>query len=123
MGKTIINEDGYLEFKDTGKLVHRWIAEKKYGKEKVKQKIIHHLDGNKINNSKDNLIIIDSKEDHYLIEKYASNLKKYSYKIKKHFYPIVIIGFIIQFMPILGDFVGIFLISFAIYTGLEKRKE
>lgn len=62
--RTKLNEKGYLIFEDSGKLVHRWVAQKKYGKERIEGKQIHHLDGNKKNNDKSNLILID-KEDHY----------------------------------------------------------
>ena len=38
--KTELNDQGYLVFKDSGKLVHRWKAAKKYGHEKIDGKEI-----------------------------------------------------------------------------------
>jgi len=66
MAKTKINEEGYPVFLDSGKLVHRWRAEKKYGKEVVEKAEIHHIDGDKKNNQDSNLLLV-SKEDHYHI--------------------------------------------------------
>lgn len=72
MKKTQKNDLGYLVFKDSGNFVHRWVAAKKYGKEEIKGKIIHHIDQNPENNNEDNLILMN-KEDHYLLHE---NLKK-----------------------------------------------
>jgi len=65
MGKTTINKDGYLVFKDSGKLVHRWVAFYKiYLKNKYHYFLpfryyqVHHIDGNKLNNNVENLEII-----------------------------------------------------------------
>ncbi|MGM5483762.1 MAG: HNH endonuclease signature motif containing protein [Nanobdellota archaeon] len=64
--KTYKDKNGYLRFSDSNMLVHRWKATKKYGKEKINGKEIHHLDGNKENNNFDNLVIVE-KQDHYNI--------------------------------------------------------
>jgi len=69
-----VNEKGYVIWKDSGKLVHRWVAEKKYGKEEIKGKHIHHIDGKKKNNDKSNLLLID-KEDHYHLTKHENRNK------------------------------------------------
>lgn len=58
---------GYRVFKEEDKdiMVHRRVAEKKYGKI-PKDFIIHHIDENKDNNRKKNLILLHRK-DHYRI--------------------------------------------------------
>lgn len=45
---------------------HRYIARKKYGNELTSDLIIHHVDGNKLNNDIDNLKMVTPKE-HYKI--------------------------------------------------------
>jgi hypothetical protein len=64
MSTTKKDKKGYHVFADSGKYVHRWVASKKYGKESIIGKEIHHLDGDKDNNQPSNLIKLD-KEDHY----------------------------------------------------------
>lgn len=69
-GKTYEDEKGYLRFKDSDKLVHRWVAAKKYGgEEQIRDKEVHHLDGNKRNNNHNNIILL-SKEDHYHLQEH-----------------------------------------------------
>ena len=68
------DSSGYLIFKNSGKHVHRWVAEKKYGKESIKDKHIHHIDGDKLNNESNNLISI-YKEDHYYLSQHENRTK------------------------------------------------
>ena len=42
---------------------HRIVAEKKLGRYLRSDEVVHHIDGNKTNNSPDNLIVL-SNEDH-----------------------------------------------------------
>ena len=67
--KTYKDKKGYLRFKDSGKYVHLWVAGKKYGKEATNEKEIHHIDGDRTNNDKSNLILL-TKEDHWHLSKY-----------------------------------------------------
>ena len=62
--KTYIDNNGYLRFNDTNKLVHRWVAEKNIGRKLKPNEIVHHKDGNKFNNSPENLYVFSSQEDH-----------------------------------------------------------
>lgn len=54
--KTYIDNRGYRRFKNSGILVHRWIVGKVFGRESLRGNVVHHIDGNKLNNSPDNLI-------------------------------------------------------------------
>ena len=63
--KTYIDEKGYLRFKDSNKLVHRWVAYKHHYKPKKGRYMlkfrnyqVHHKDGNRLNNNSSNLQIL-----------------------------------------------------------------
>lgn len=63
--KTYIDKKGYLRFNDSDKLVHRWMAYNKiYKPNKRKYSMgfrnyqVHHKDGNKLNNSYENLQVV-----------------------------------------------------------------
>jgi len=60
--KTYIDARGYRRFKDSDMLVHRRIAEQKVGGPIYKGNVVHHIDGNKRNNSPENLRIMRSGE-------------------------------------------------------------
>ncbi len=69
LAKTYLDHKGYLRFKDSDKLVHRWIAEKNiYLKDRKKYHLdfkeyqVHHIDRNKLNNDPMNLQIITVRE-------------------------------------------------------------
>lgn len=69
-----LNKWGYPIYKDSGKVLHWYIAEKYLLKRKLKEgEQIHHVDGDKLNFNPDNLIVM-SKEDH----------KKIEYNIRHH---------------------------------------
>lgn len=53
--------DVYVKY--WGKHMHRVVAEKKIGRKLEKWEIVHHIDGNKHNNSPDNLLVM-SQSDH-----------------------------------------------------------
>ena len=71
MGKTRINDNGYLEFVNSGNLVHIWKARKKYDVDKLKGMHVHHIDGDKRNNNHSNIILLSS-EDHYDLHQYEN---------------------------------------------------
>ena len=70
--KTRVNSGGYRQFKDkkTGKwvLTHRRVAEKKVGGKIYAGRAVHHIDGDKTNNKRSNLLVV-SKEAHRRIHK------------------------------------------------------
>jgi hypothetical protein len=60
---------GYLkEYKD-GKIkgVHTTVAEEKLGRKLGKHEVVHHKDGNKLNNDPDNLIVLRHTRDHTVL--------------------------------------------------------
>ena len=67
--KTYKDKNGYLRFKDSDKLVHRWIAYNKIYKSNHKKYflkfgkyVVHHKDGDKFNNDPSNLQILRRKK-------------------------------------------------------------
>jgi hypothetical protein len=66
--KTYIDEKGYLRFKDSGKLVHRWVAHKYIYPKSPKHGMpfghyqVHHIDNNKLNNDVSNLQIVTERQ-------------------------------------------------------------
>ena len=55
MNKTYIDEEGYRRFSDSGKLVHRWVAEKKLDRKLYPGEVVHHINRNKLDNRSSNL--------------------------------------------------------------------
>ena len=62
--KTYKDDNGYLRFHDSKKLVHRWAMEKKLGRPLQKGESVHHINGNTFDNSPENLELLTAKE-HY----------------------------------------------------------
>lgn len=56
-------------------LEHRLVAEQKYGREIKKDEVVHHIDGNKTNNSIDNLVIV-SRAEHMEIHRTSLRRKR-----------------------------------------------
>lgn len=59
-----LDENGYLRFRDSGKLVHRWVAEKKLGRKLKAKEVVHHINGVKTDNSPENLQVFPNQEMH-----------------------------------------------------------
>lgn len=57
--------NGYLKFKDTDVCVHRWVMEKKLGRKLRHGEVVHHIDGNKLNNNMSNLMLFPSQKEHH----------------------------------------------------------
>jgi len=79
---TYEDKKGYLRFKGSDKLVHRWVAEKKIKRKLKKGEVVHHKDRNKKNNNSYNLHVFSSQKQHDFIHKKDAKKhgKKVSYK-------------------------------------------
>jgi hypothetical protein len=62
--KTYITQKGYRRFKDSGKYVHRWVEEKKLGRELKLGEVVHHKDGDPLNNAPSNLKVYPNQSVH-----------------------------------------------------------
>jgi hypothetical protein len=60
---------GYPRFSDSGKLVHRWKAEKKLGRELRPGEVVHHNNRNKTDYSDKNLHVFGSQRQHWKAHK------------------------------------------------------
>lgn len=73
--KTYINDNGYACFVNSNKLVHRWVMEKAIGRRLGYGEVIHHINGDKLNNRIENLKLFSSQIEH---EQYhQEHLKNY----------------------------------------------
>lgn len=67
-GRTL-STDGYWLIAVDGKRVreHRIVAEKMLGRKLEKHEIVHHVDGDKLNNRPENLMVLQSNTEHRAI--------------------------------------------------------
>lgn len=91
--KTYVSKDGYARFKDSDKLVHRYVAGKKYGEENIKGRPVHHIDGHKSNFDEENLLLLWDNGDH-------RNLEKWEHKRQFIGVTIILLG-IVYFVSLL----------------------
>jgi hypothetical protein len=73
--KTYIDNNGYLRFNSSDKLVHRWVAEKTIGRSLCPGEVVHHKDGNKLNNSPNNLQVFSSQDEHHSLHRRRKIIK------------------------------------------------
>ncbi|MFX0046433.1 MAG: HNH endonuclease [Candidatus Hermodarchaeota archaeon] len=62
--KTYRDARGYLRFKDSGRLVHRWAAEKSLGRKLLPGEVVHHKNSFKTDNRRSNLLVFRSSSEH-----------------------------------------------------------
>ena len=62
LSKVYIDKKGYKRFKDSGKLVHRRVMERKLGFRLRKDVIVHHINGIKTDNRFENVRLLTKKE-------------------------------------------------------------
>lgn len=63
---TRVTSQGYAEFtrgENKGKLVHRVAAECLLGRQLLQGEVVHHIDGNRLNNTPENLLVMN-RHDH-----------------------------------------------------------
>lgn len=64
MAKTYVDKRGYKRFRNSGKLVDRWSAEKRVGRPLVSRDVVHHINRNKSDNRPSNLWVFGSQKEH-----------------------------------------------------------
>ncbi len=72
--KTYIDQYGYRRFKDSDILVHRYVAQKIIKRHYRRGEVVHHIDGNKLNNNQFNLYVCSSWEHNRI---HRNNLARY----------------------------------------------
>lgn len=75
--KTYIDGNGYQRFINSNRLVSRYVMEKKLGRRLKKEEIVHHIDGDKLNNRLSNLMLFPNQNSHhqyhlYILHRYGS---------------------------------------------------
>ena len=55
---------GYYRFNDSGTYVHRWMMEKILKRKLAPEEVVHHLNGNKLDNAPANLILFENQQEH-----------------------------------------------------------
>jgi len=78
--KTYIDNNGYYRFSDTSKLVHRWVVEKNIGRKLKQDEVVHHVDGNKLNNDFSNLEIFSTQDEHHSLHQ-KQKITNFFYKL------------------------------------------
>ncbi len=64
--ETYPDKHGYLRYRDSNYLVHRRVMERKLGRRLGRGEIVHHINGNRLDNRPENLQLLTAKE-HYKI--------------------------------------------------------
>jgi hypothetical protein len=59
--RTYVDRWGYLRFRDTGKLVHRKVAEEMLGRALGEGDVVRHINRNRLDNRSENLYVLSSR--------------------------------------------------------------
>ena len=68
-GLFTLDKRGYKRFADSGKSVHRHVAERMLGRPLRKGEVVHHKNRNKSDNRRSNLWVFKSQRDHHRTHK------------------------------------------------------
>lgn len=63
--KTYVDKKGYLRFRNSRRLLHRWVIEKNLGRKLKRWEVVHHRNGNKLDNDIFNLMVFESQSEHF----------------------------------------------------------
>jgi len=77
--KIYIDENGYKRFSNSDKLVHRWVAEKKLGRELGEEEVVHHRNEDKLDNRPSNLWVFANQDEHDEEHGYYNEEDDYEY--------------------------------------------
>jgi hypothetical protein len=69
MADTFIDRKGYRRFSNSGKSVHRWVAEDRIGRPLRSEEVVHHINRDKQDNSRKNLWVFESQKKHDSVHK------------------------------------------------------
>ncbi len=64
MARWFVDKEGYRRFSDSGKSVHRWVAENKLGRSLKSREVVHHKNRDKSDNNPANLWVFRNQTEH-----------------------------------------------------------
>jgi len=64
MAKVYVDRKGYRRFSDSGILVSRWVATKKLGRPLQSGEVVHHINRDKLDNSRENIWAFRNQSQH-----------------------------------------------------------
>ena len=64
LSKLFKDRNGYKRFADSGIPLHRYVAEKKLGRNLKKREVVHHINRSKTDNRRKNLWVFRSQKKH-----------------------------------------------------------
>jgi hypothetical protein len=72
-------EAGYWYINVNGRKIafHRWVVEQMLGRELCSAEVVHHVDGNPLNNDSENLVVL-SRSEHHRLHATGSHRKRWS---------------------------------------------
>ena len=69
LSKIFKDKKGYKRFADSGTPVHRYVAERKYGRKLKNREVVHHKNRIKTDNRRNNLSVFSSQKKHHAVHR------------------------------------------------------